>query len=108
MKYLNFQIIGEKIKKRRIHLNITQEELAEYLDVNPSHISNIERGRANPSLTALVNIANFLNCSVDIFLENEYSYPEQSSDLDDTILKLLRNSDEELKKKIIEIIKIIK
>lgn len=54
MTDLDFKTIGLKIKKRRPELGITQELIANALDVNPSHISNIECGRANPSLTALV------------------------------------------------------
>ncbi len=65
MTDLNFQTIGRKIKERRKDLHITQEAIANYLDINPSHISNIECGRANPSLTILVKIANYLECSVD-------------------------------------------
>lgn len=74
MRDLNFKAIGVKIKERRQELGITQEYVANMLDVNPSHISNIECGRANPSLTALVEIANILQCSVDLFIGEEYSY----------------------------------
>ena len=60
MADLDFKVIGLKIKQRRQELGITQEYIANALDVNPSHISNIECGRANPSLTALIKIANIL------------------------------------------------
>ena len=72
MTDLDFRTIGINIKKRRNYLGITQETIADYLDVNPSHISNIECGRANPSLTVLVKIANILQCSVDVFIEKGY------------------------------------
>lgn len=68
MTDLDFKAIGLRIKERRQQLGITQEYIANTLDVNPSHISNIECGRANPSLTALVKIANILQCSVDVFI----------------------------------------
>ena len=71
MSDLDFKAIGLKIKERRQQLGITQEHIANVLDVNPSHISNIECGRANPSLTALVKIANILECSVDYFISGE-------------------------------------
>lgn len=74
MTNLDFKTIGRKIKERRRFLGLTQEYIAELLDVNPSHISNIECGRANPSLTALVAIANILTCSVDYFLGSEYHF----------------------------------
>ena len=62
MNDLDFKAIGLKIKERRKSLGITQESIANALDVNPSHISNIECGRANPSLTTLIKIANLLQC----------------------------------------------
>ena len=71
MADLDFKEIGLKIKERRKAVGITQEYIANVLEVNPSHISNIENGRANPSLTALVKIANILECSVDYFISGE-------------------------------------
>ena len=69
MTDLDFAEIGSKIKERRLSLKMTQDFIANKLDVNPSHISNVECGRANPSLTALVKIANTLECSVDFFCQ---------------------------------------
>ena len=71
MSDLNFKVIGQKIKERRQSIGITQESIANYLEVNQSHISNIECGRAIPSLFALIQIANILECSVDYFICDE-------------------------------------
>ena len=38
MSELDFKAIGLKIKERRQQLGITQEHIANVLDVNPSHI----------------------------------------------------------------------
>lgn len=89
---------------------ITQETIANQLDVNPSHISNIENGRANPSLTVLVKIANILECSVDFFIEQEYSYPRDARHrhtIDDEIAKRLRSCDHATKEKILKIIDLL-
>lgn len=110
MSDLNFKLIGAKIKERRISVGITQEYIANALDVNPSHISNIECGRANPSLTALVKIANILSCSVDYFISNEYTFTrdyEAEKSIDDKIMDKLKDSDIEKKEKILKIIDII-
>ncbi len=79
MSGLNYKEIGSRIKERRQDLGITQEVIANKLDVNPSHISNIECGRSHPSLTALIQIANILQCSVDFFISGEYSYKKKTS-----------------------------
>ncbi len=110
MSDVNFKLIGEKIKRRRNSLGITQEYIANALDVNPSHISNIECGRANPSLTALIKIANILQCSVDTFIDEEYVYKYDNSDntyIDDKIIKTLQLCSNEGKEKFLKILEII-
>ena len=110
MSELDFQKIGKRIRKRRLAYGITQEAIANQLDVNPSHISNIENGRANPSLTVLVKIANILACSVDDFIGHEYTYSQQkisSEMVDSQIMKRLQSCDQETKEKILKIIDIL-
>lgn len=110
MSDLDFKTIGANIKNRRTSLGITQESIANYLDVNPSHISNIECGRANPSLTALVKIANILQCSVDCFIKEEYTYKiDKGKDktVDDKILNKLKYCDSEKKNKILKMIDLL-
>lgn len=110
MDELNFKEIGANIRKRRKSLGITQEFIANKLDVNPSHISNIECGRANPSLTALVRIANILQCSVDYFISDEYSYKidqEYEHDLDDQIKEKLKYCDTDKKTRILKMIDLL-
>lgn len=110
MTDLDFKTIGKKMKERRKALGITQEYIANRLDVNSSHISNIECGRANPSLTALVKIANLLTCSVDCFIGGEYTYcteSEKENNLDNLIFEKLQYCDAEKKKKILKIIDLL-
>ena len=110
MTDLDFKEIGLKIKERRQALGITQEAVANLLDVNPSHISNIECGRANPSLTALVRIANILHCSVDYFISGEYTHKtdkEQQKTLDDKIMDKLKYCDADKKTKILKMIDLL-
>lgn len=110
MKELNFITIGANIKKRRLALGVTQEYIANILDVNPSHISNIECGRANPSLTALVNIANILNCSVDVFIRDEYTIaidPIHKDNFEEKILTKLQYMDNDKKENVLKILDLL-
>lgn len=110
MDELNFKEIGAKIRNRRKSLGITQEFIANKLDVNPSHISNIECGRANPSLTVLVKIANILQCSVDCFISGEYTYKidkGKEKTLDDMIMNKLKYCDADKKNKVLKIIDLL-
>ncbi|MBQ8799568.1 MAG: helix-turn-helix transcriptional regulator [Lachnospiraceae bacterium] len=110
MDTLDFKAIGAKIKERRIHQHITQEAIANYLDVNASHVSNIECGRAKPSLSALIKIANFLECSVDYFIGGEYTFnadKKKEKSLDDEIVDKLRYCDSEKKHKVLKMIDLL-
>lgn len=110
MTDLDFKEIGKRIKERRQSLGITQEFIANHLDINPSHISNIEGGRANPSLTAIIKIANVLNCSVDYFISHEYTFDvntEKDKTLDDKIMDKLKHCDIDKKNKVLKMIDIL-
>lgn len=107
---MDFITIGHKIRSRRKALGITQETIAGILDVNASHICNIECGRAHPSLIVLVRIANILQCSVDCFLNDEYTYGNNYADaqsIDEQIIDKLKFCDTEKKLKISKIIDIL-
>lgn len=66
-----FNDIGEAIKFARIDKRVTQEELAEILNVTPTHVKHLESGHRKPSIPVLFAIAKTLNMSVDniIFAE---------------------------------------
>ena len=108
VRELDFHAIGSRIKERRQGQGVTQEFIANRLDVNPSHISNIECGRAKPSLTALVRIADTLDCSIDYFLEGEYGQSaQQTANLDSRILDKLRFCSSDKKERVLKMIDLL-
>lgn len=54
--------LGQNCKGRREKLKMSQSELSERSGVAASHISYIERGRANPTLEVVEQLANALGC----------------------------------------------
>ena len=62
--------IGKRIKSAREKKGLTQEQLAEQVNLRPMHISVIERGNKLPRLETLINIANVLDVSADILLQD--------------------------------------
>lgn len=56
--------LGQLIREKRQHVGISQEELAARSGLDRTYISGVERGVRNPSLTALLKIANGLQMSV--------------------------------------------
>lgn len=63
--------IGEQIKVRRQELNMTQEMLANQLNVGRSTVSNWEIGRNYPDLQLIVSISEALDLPLDILLGKE-------------------------------------
>ena len=56
--------LGQAIKRQRLKLGLTQEELAEAADLHWTYISGIERGIRNVSVVNLFHIANALRIRV--------------------------------------------
>ena len=67
---MNQKAIGRRIKTARENKRLTQEQLAEYVDLSPMHVSVIERGVKLPKLETLINIANVLDVSADVLLQD--------------------------------------
>lgn len=65
---LDYKAIGKRIKIARIKADLTQERLAEIVNVSPSHMSNIETGTTQVSLKLIVTIANALSITMDDIL----------------------------------------
>lgn len=60
--------LGLRIKQCRKSGHLTQEKLAELIDVSPHYIYEIEKGLKCMSLPTLVDIASVLNISTDYLL----------------------------------------
>ena len=57
--------LGQRIRKRRQILKLTQQQLAEALGLTSQHISAIEQDKRAPSLTSLAKLAEELGVTVD-------------------------------------------
>lgn len=105
LQEIDYSKLGRNIKSIRISKGLTQDNLAELVSCNTSHISNIENNHTKVSLNVLLAIANALNTSIDYLLSDQYE--NSSLALDNEILRVLVNCDNEKKEKILKIIEII-
>lgn len=71
--------IGEKIKELRKAQDITQEKLADYLNISYQAVSKWENGLALPDITLLPQLADFFGVSADELLG--ITNPEQTEEL---------------------------
>lgn len=63
--------IGEKLKKSRNEKGMSLRELATRVELSASFLSQIEQGKASPSIENLKKIANMLDVRVSYLIEDE-------------------------------------
>lgn len=69
-KEINIQI-GEQVKYAREQAKLTQEQLAEYIEVSPQYISDLERGVVGISIPTLKRLCEILHITSDQILFSE-------------------------------------
>lgn len=79
----NKKLLGQRIKYFRKAKNLTQEQLAEKVSMEPNSISIIESGRNFPTLNSLEKIANALDIELNILFR--YSQNKSNSEIIDNI-----------------------
>lgn len=112
-------MFGSRLKKLREEKGLTQQQLAEKVNLSQQTIGHYEVGRAKPDLDTLQLLASKLNCSVDYLLgrtdirntatdvcsETPASYTEaahQAGDPMDDLPEEAKRSLEEFKQYILE------
>ena len=80
---MNKIMIGRRIREERLHLNLTQEVLAEDVDLTTAYIGQVERGERNLTLENLIKVANRLGVTVDYLLSDSLT-----AERDATIIQL--------------------
>lgn len=65
------QGMGLRIKEKRKSLKLTQEEIAEILDISVKHLSEVERGLTGLSIENLIKLSNILGVSIDYIVKGE-------------------------------------
>lgn len=95
MEY-NQKKIGNKIKKRRNELGLSQKELAKKINISPAIMSQHENGDVAISLSKLIEIANVLDTTPNYLLDfkekSEVNNSMSTNSIIDKIVKLKRNT----------------
>lgn len=71
----DYSALGKAVKLARQKRNLSQETLAEILDITPTHLKHIESGHRNPSVELLFKIARALQMSLDDVIFPERKLP---------------------------------
>jgi transcriptional regulator with XRE-family HTH domain len=58
-------VFGANVRRERVARGLTQEKLAELMDVNSRTVQKIEAGKLNILLTTILRLQKALGCSWD-------------------------------------------
>ena len=88
------QLLGKRLRELRKRKGINQEKLAEYINVEPATISNIENGKNYPSMINLENILNVLDVTfMEVF---DFEHKNSNENLIQQINSVLKNNPDKI------------
>lgn len=98
------KVIGSAIAKRRKLAGLTQEEVAENLDIGGEAVSRIERGIVIPTVARLVRFAEVFDCPIEELLVES---SDRSDDQGRVIASLIARLSSEERASVVEIVRSI-
>ena len=91
----NKKLLGKRIKELRKSHNLTQEKLAELIEIETTSLSGIESGRHFPSLPTIEKIAHNLNVELKTLFD--FNHLKSREFMEEDIIKNLdKLSDEKI------------
>lgn len=75
---MDYSKLGQRIREERSKLNLTQEQLAEDIDISNSYMGQIERGERHLTLDTLIRLANRLGITIDYLLQDYISMSDDN------------------------------
>ena len=102
---LDYTIIGQRIKQARLAKNLTQEDLAEKIDISVAFLSRVERGNSHINLKRLNQLCRLLDVSEGYILNGASS--NSTNYLEQEFAQLLKSCSPEKQKLIYNVAKTI-
>ena len=102
---VDYTVIGERLKKARKDKHLTQEQLAEKIDVSIAFLSRIERGSSQINLKRLSQICQILEVTEGDILNGSSS--KSTKYLNSEFADLLKNCSAEKQNLIYDIARVI-
>jgi transcriptional regulator with XRE-family HTH domain len=82
--------MGMRIKTHRQEVNLSQEALAEKLDMKRTNIANYEAGRVVPPGNVILDLAGILGVTTDYLLGRTDDPTQQSEPLENSLRQIQR------------------
>lgn len=77
--------IGSKLKNARINSGLTQEQVAEKIQVSRQTISNWENEKSYPDIISVINLSDLYNISLDELLKGDANMISHLAESTDTV-----------------------
>lgn len=84
---VDFVAVGQRLKARRLQLDLSQEAVARAVNVTPSFYGNIERGLRVPSVETIVALATELQVTLDYLFGRNLPEATQKDPKDASLYK---------------------
>ena len=102
---IDYSVIGSRIKQARLAKNMTQEDLADKIDISVAFLSRVERGNSHINLKRLNQLCDLLDVSEGYLLSGASSSSENY--LDKEFTDLIKSVSPEKQKLIYNVAKAI-
>lgn len=102
---IDYNVIGSRLKEARLAKNLTQEKLAEKVDISVAFLSRVERGSSHINLKRLNQICDLLDISEGYILNGSSS--KSDNYLDKEFADLLKKCSPKKQKMIYNVAKAI-
>lgn len=102
---IDYGVIGSRIKQARLAKNMTQEDLADKIDISVAFLSRVERGNSHINLKRLNQLCDLLDVSEGYLLNGASSNSQNY--LDKEFTDLIKSVSPETQKMIYNVAKTI-
>ena len=69
--------VGDTLRKLRTDKNLTLRSVGEQLGYDYSYLAKVEKGKSQPSIDLLKQMAEFYNVEISYFFDNKISVPSE-------------------------------
>lgn len=91
------EYVGNRIAQLRMQKNVSARDMSLALGQNNSYITQIELGRAQPSLQGLYYICEYFGLTPQQFFDMENAYPAELAEVMEDLKKLDKTSLDHIK-----------
>ncbi len=102
---MNRIALGKRLREERLHSGLTQEQVAEAINVSTTYIGLIEHGERSVTLDKLILLSQCFHVSIDYLLQD--AIPLTNTIQEKQLLSLWHKADEQERETILSLIRSI-